>query len=194
MYLYGASGHAKVIIDILLSNDKEVKGLFDDNKKIESLLGYPVFSPEDIKSPLIISIGDNKTRKLIAEKYAVSYGIAIAKTAIISHFSTIGEGSVIMQGTVIQASVKIGKHTIVNTSSSIDHECTIGDFVHISPNSTLCGNVSIGEGSWIGAGSTILPGVKIGKWSVIGAGSVVSKNIPDHVLAVGNRCNIIKKL
>ena len=50
------------------------------------------------------------------------------------------------------------------------------------------------EGSWIGAGTTIIPGVKIGKWSVIGAGSVVTKDIPDHVLAVGNRCKIIKSI
>ncbi|RHE88532.1 acetyltransferase, partial [Bacteroides intestinalis] len=51
-----------------------------------------------------------------------------------------------------------------------------------------------GEGSWIGAGTTIIPGVKVGKWSVIGAGSVVTKDIPDNVLAVGNRCKIIKNL
>ena len=52
----------------------------------------------------------------------------------------------------------------------------------------------MGEGTLIGAGSTIAPGVKIGSWSVIGAGSVVTKDIPDHVLAVGNRCKIIKNL
>lgn len=37
-------------------------------------------------------------------------------------------------------------------------------------------------------------GVKIGKWSIIGAGSVVTKDIPDGVLAVGNRCKIIKNI
>lgn len=70
----------------------------------------------------------------------------------------------------------------------------VGDYVHVSPHSTLCGGVEVAEGSWIGAGTIVLPGVKIGKWSVIGAGSVVSKNIPDHVLAVGNRCKVIKNI
>ena len=51
--------------------------------------------------------------------------------------------------------------------------------------------MQIGEGSWIGAGTTVIPGVKIGRWSVVGAGSVVTKDIPDGVLAVGNRCEII---
>ena len=64
----------------------------------------------------------------------------------------------------------------------------------ISPHCTLCGNVEIGEGTWIGAGSTIIPGVKVGKWSIVGAGSVVTKDIPDRVLAVGNRCRIIKNI
>ena len=40
----------------------------------------------------------------------------------------------------------------------------------------------------------LIPGVKIGKWSIIGAGSVVTKDIPDGVLAVGNRCKIIKNI
>ena len=31
MYLYGASGHAKVIMDILRANNIEIEGLIDDN-------------------------------------------------------------------------------------------------------------------------------------------------------------------
>lgn len=99
-----------------------------------------------------------------------------------------------MPGAIIQSCVSIGKHCIINTGASVDHDCTISDYVHIAPHSTLCGNVYVGEGTLIGAGSTIAPGVKIGSWSVIGACSVVTKDIPDHVLAVGNRCKIIKNL
>lgn len=39
MYLYGASGHAKVIIDILKSRHIVIEGLYDDNPEIKSLLG-----------------------------------------------------------------------------------------------------------------------------------------------------------
>ena len=94
----------------------------------------------------------------------------------------------------MQADAQIGKHCIINTGASIDHESVIADYVHISPHSTLCGNVYVGEGSWIGAGSIVIPGLRIGRWCVIGAGSVVTKDIPDGVLAVGNRCKIIKKI
>lgn len=34
MYLYGASGHAKVIIDILRANHEPIEALFDDNEEI----------------------------------------------------------------------------------------------------------------------------------------------------------------
>ena len=42
MYLYGASGHAKVIIEILEASGITVDGLFDDNEQLVELQGYPV--------------------------------------------------------------------------------------------------------------------------------------------------------
>lgn len=195
MILYGASGHAKVIIDILFSQGIVPEFIVDDNEDVSSLLGLTVRRDTGIYNQAIISIGKNEIRKIISEKIKVGeYLTAIHTSAVIANSVKIGHGSVVMQGSVIQSCAEIGKHCIVNTLSSIDHECFIGDFVHISPNSTLCGNVTIGEGTWVGAGSVITPGVKIGKWSVIGAGSVVTKDIPDNVLAVGNRCKIIKTI
>ena len=69
MYLYGASGHAKVIIDILKANHIEIEGLVDDNPEINELLGYPVFHGKEDISPLIISIGDHLTYFIIAYTY-----------------------------------------------------------------------------------------------------------------------------
>lgn len=194
MYLYGASGHAMVIMDILKANGISIEGLVDDNPERNSLLGYPVFHGKTDASPLIISIGNNNIRKKIAESYFAEFGTVVHPSSIVSEHAQIGEGTVVMQGAIIQACTNIGKHCIINTGASVDHECQIDDYVHISPHATLCGNVQVGEGSWIGAGTTVIQGVKIGKWCMIGAGSVVTKDIPDGVLAVGNRCKIIKKI
>ena len=194
MYLYGASGHAKVIIDILKANHESIEALFDDDESLTHLLDYPVLRPSEVRGPLIISIGSNNIRQKIAESLNVTFGRSFHPSSIISDETEIGEGTVVMQGAIIQSDVRIGRHCIINTGASVDHECVIKDYVHISPHCTLCGNVQIGEGTWVGAGSIIIPGVKVGKWSVIGAGSVVTKDIPDNVLAVGNRCKIIKNL
>lgn len=194
MYLYGASGHAKVIIDILRANQIEINGLVDDNPNVQELLGISVLHQSNGLSPFIISIGNNQIRKTIAEQLKTSFGKAIHPSAIISPNSLIDEGTVVMQGAIVQSCATIGKHCIINTGASVDHECVIEDYVHISPHATLCGNVRVGEGSWVAAGSVVLPGISIGKWSVIGAGSVVAKDIPDGVLAVGNRCKVLKKI
>lgn len=55
-------------------------------------------------------------------------------------------------------------------------------------------DVYIGENTWIGAGVMIVPGVRIGKNVVIGSGSVVTKDIPDHVVAVGNPCRVLREV
>ncbi len=194
MYLYGASGHAMVIMDILEANGIPVEGLIDDNPDINELLGLPVYHGKTDAEELIISIGSNRIRKMLAQKLHARYLTAIHPTAVISPRAHVAEGTVVMHGAIVQSGVDIGCHCIINTGASIDHECQLGDYVHISPHATLCGNVSVGEGTWIGAGTTIIQGVKIGKWSVIGAGSVVIKDVPDGVLAVGSPCRIIKNL
>ena len=98
MYLYGASGHAKVIIDILLANQVQIDGLFDDNDSIRDLLGYPVLKSSDVRGPLIMSIGNNQIRKKISERLHVSWGMAVHPSAIVSETAGIDEGTVVMQG------------------------------------------------------------------------------------------------
>jgi sugar O-acyltransferase (sialic acid O-acetyltransferase NeuD family) len=194
IYLYGAGGHAKVIIDILKSNRIAVSEIFDDNPDIHTFMGIPV-SHTDIRSPLIISIGNNAIRKKIVEKFGnITFGSALLSPSVtVSECVSIDEGTVVMQGAIIQSSVGIGKHAIINTGASVDHDCLIRDYAHIAPGAILCGNVEIGEGAFIGAGTIIKQEIKIGQWSVIGAGSVVVKDIPDNVTAFGNPCKIIKQ-
>ena len=54
--------------------------------------------------------------------------------------------------------------------------------------------VIIGDNVWIGGNAVINPGVTIGSGVVIGSGSVVTKEIPDHVVAVGNPCRVLRKI
>ncbi|MDD3945618.1 MAG: acetyltransferase [Bacteroidales bacterium] len=200
MFLYGASGHAKVIIDSLKASEKQISGIFDDNPAVKQLLDFEVAGPFDGvrlgKEELIISVGLNNVRKKIVENLpkTIRYGKAIHPSAIISENATIGFGTVVMQGAVIQSSVFIGSHCIINTTASVDHDCIIENYVHISPNVTLCGAVFVGEGSQIGAGAVVIPGIKIGKWSLVAAGAVVMKDVPDNVLVIGNPARVVKNI
>lgn len=40
----------------------------------------------------------------------------------------------------------------------------------------------------------LAPFVTIGSHTVIGAGSVVTRDIPDHVIAVGNPCRVLRAI
>ncbi len=191
IYLYGASGHGKVIMDSLYASGVKVKAFIDDNTAVETLAGYPVLHNADGLSPVIVAIGDNSIRKKIVEQLHCDFGTAIHPSSVISPSAKIGEGTVIMAGVVVNADVVIGKHCIINTGATVDHDCVIDDYCHIAPGVHLSGGVRVGEGSWIGIGSSVCQYLNLGAWNMIGAGSVVVEDIPeDHITAFGNPCKI----
>ena len=193
MILLGASGHGKVIADILKISDERNIIFWDDNPSAV-IPGYSVLPrQESAEDHIILAIGNNFTRKKIAESSSYIYGNAIHPTAVVAKDIEIGLGTVVMAAAIINPGSQIGKHCIINTAAVIDHDVIIEDYVHISPNATLAGNVKVKEGAWVGAGATIIQGISIGSWAVIGAGSVVIDDIPDNAVAVGNPARIIKK-
>jgi sugar O-acyltransferase (sialic acid O-acetyltransferase NeuD family) len=194
MYLYGASGHGKVIKDILEVQGRKVDGFVDDDPSINELSGLPVLHSAENSDEVIVSIGVSHTRKKIVEKLNCKIADAVIHpSAIISKTVEIGEGSVVMAGTVINAEVKIGKHCIINTGATVDHECLIGDYAHIAPGVHLCGQVHVGVGTLIGVGSSVIPCIHIGKWCTIGAGAAIVEDVPDYATVVGVPGRIIKK-
>lgn len=197
MYLFGASGHCKVIIDIIQkSNFEMIEGIIDDKPAVDKIFNIPVIkTPENNffhNKSLIISIGNNKTRQKIASQMFANYLTVIHPTSIIATHVTIEEGTVIMAGAILNPNVKVGKHCIVNSGAVIEHDCFLSDFVHISPNASLAGNISVGEGTHVGIGASIIQGVKIGKWVTVGAGTVILNDVPDYAVIVGNPGKIIK--
>lgn len=196
MILFGASGHCKSVIDIAESIGEKVDIIYDDNPKAEAVCHIPVqkFKSEitDIKKPWIISIGNNRNRREVRNKLTQNFGILIHRTASVSSWSSVGDGTVVMAKAVVNACTTIGEHCIINSGAVIEHDCTIGDFVHISPNASLAGGITVGEGTHIGIGACVLPEVKIGKWATIGAGSVIIKDVPDGAVVVGNPGRVIK--
>ena len=108
----------------------------------------------------------------------------------------------------------IGNNVYANFNLVVvdDTDVYIGNNVMFAPNVTIsatghpvCADlrrdgsqfslpVHIEDDVWIGAGAVILPGIRIGKGSVIGAGSVVTRDVPEHVVAVGNPCRVLRAI
>lgn len=196
IYLFGASGHGKVIKEVFESQGLKVNAFIDDFPKEKSTANIPVILSSEIKNTsensVLISIGDNKIRKKISKKIKAKFITGIHKKATVSKSVKIDEGTVVMAGAVINADTTIGKHCIINSNAVVEHDCKIDNFVHISPNATVTGGTEIGEGTHIGTGATVIPNIKIGKWATIGAGAVIIKDIPDYAVVVGNPGKIIK--
>jgi len=199
-YIYGAGGHAHVVIDVLRAQAIDVAGIFDDYPANRHP-GHVGVQPgirivgdrfPSLDLPIVLCVGRNGERAELASMLAARYHTAVHPSAIIARSVTIGEGTVVLHGAVVQPNTAIGRHVLVNTAASIDHDNVIGDFAHISPHATLCGHVEVGTGTHIGAGAVVIPKVKIGKWTTVGAGAVVLRDLPDHVTAVGNPARIIE--
>ncbi|MUP47592.1 acetyltransferase, partial [Gramella sp. BOM4] len=100
MIVYGASGHSKVIIDIVQSNEQQtVNFIIDDNPQIKELLGFKVLHsfPMDVDNESIVfAVGNNQTRRFLAKKYPLSATKALVHaTAVVSQYSEIQGGTVV---------------------------------------------------------------------------------------------------
>ena len=195
VYLYGASSHAKVVMDIAKLAYMEVPCLIDDNPDVNELAGLPVVHSADGLSPIIVTIGDCQIRKRIVQSLGdKEYMTVVHPNAIKAENVKLGFGTVVMAGAILNPYVEVGNHCIINTGASLDHDVKIRDYVHIAPHCTLCGEVEVGDGTWIGAGTTVIQCLHIGKNCFIGAGSVVIDDIPDNCMCYGNPARIVKRI
>lgn len=197
VYVFGAGGHGKVVLDVLLSENKYVvKGILDDAPQSDSLFEIPIkknFNRKKLQARnCIVAIGDNAIRKRIVTTLDTNFIMTIHPNAIVSKFAKIGPGTQIMAAAVVNPAAVIGNHCIINTGAIVEHDCKLEDYVHVAPNACLGGNVTVGEKTLVGIGATIIPNVKIGKNVSIGAGTVVLQDVPDNAVVVGVPARIIK--
>jgi acetyltransferase EpsM len=201
VYIFGASGHGKVVASTLISAGYEVAGFFDDDPALygTEFFGVPVLGGQDVFSELVapvavMGIGSGRIRQMIAERFPqVQWLSVMHKTAWVDPSVTIEDGSVVFAGAVVQPEARIGRHCIVNTGATVDHDCIIGDYAHICPGVNLAGNVTVGAGAWIGIGSRIIQGVTVGVGAVAGAGATVIQDVPDGATVVGTPAGVLKK-
>jgi sugar O-acyltransferase (sialic acid O-acetyltransferase NeuD family) len=206
--IIGASGHAKVIVDIVeRQGDFRILGLIDTFKPLGTkLMGYEVIGGEDCIPRLlaagettggIVAIGHNwvrcqMVRRIREQAPAFQFVSVIHPSARIAREVVLGQGIAIMAGVSINPGTRIGNFCFLNTNSSVDHDNTLGEFSCLQPNAATGGNVGIGAFSSISMGANIIHNVTIGSHTVVGAGSTVLSDLPDSVVAYGTPCRAIR--
>lgn len=210
--LWGGTGQAKVLADIILSNaagiieavfdiDPLTKSPIEETPIYYGLQGYRDWlnscnSPELINAIAAIGGARGRDRYNYFKMFCLDGFFTPTLThpsATILRGAIVGKNCQLLAHSVVGANSCVGDACIINTKASVDHECIISDGVHIAPGATLCGNVTVGAFSFIAAGAVVLPKITIGANTIIGAGSVVTKDIPDNVIVFGNPARIIKE-
>jgi sugar O-acyltransferase (sialic acid O-acetyltransferase NeuD family) len=198
--IFGASGHARVVIDIVESQGLyRIAGILDSyrrpgpDKTGYSILGTENCLPELIEKHgiegCIIAIGDNWTRHLVSLKLQQIANVrlisAFHRSAYVAPSACVGPGTVVMAGAVVGAHTRIGSNCIINTACSIDHDGVVEDFASLAPGVCTGGEVTIGSFSAVMIGAKISHRIRIGSHAVIGAGAVVLDDVADRVVAYG---------
>jgi sugar O-acyltransferase (sialic acid O-acetyltransferase NeuD family) len=187
LYVIGAGGHAKVVVDILLAMGTPPLALLDENATSSMVLGIAVLRTTTLPQPdaaVIVAIGDNAARERAAARY-LRFAAAVHPSAIIGRDARVGDGSVVMAGAVVNPGTRIGNHCIVNTRAGIDHDCMLEDFASVAPGATLGGGVQLGRGAVISLGASVIHGCRVGDHAVVGAGAVVVRDVPPLVVVHG---------
>lgn len=145
--------------------------------------------PTDIKRQTMIIkqlLGEIKGPFVITTPFYCDYGIniSIGHNFYCNHNCTILDGAKVTFGD----NVFIGPNCVFSSSG---HPI---DVKQRNAGLEIALPVTVGDNVWIGANVVVLPGVTIGSDTVIGAGSIVNKDIPSHVVAVGNPCKVIRKI
>lgn len=204
--ILGASGHAKVIIDILRgSKDYDIIGCLDASFEEQEVAGVKVIGGDDRLPQLysdgirkaFVAVGDNRLRDKLSSKVTIlGFDLinAISVNAFISSSVRLGHGIAIMPGAILNVDVQVDDNVIINTGAGVDHDCVLAPGCHLAPGCFLAGNVTIGKGAFLGVGCKVIPKIKIGEWSVVGAGAVVINDLPPYSVAVGVPARIIKTM
>lgn len=203
--ILGASGHGKVVADIAETLGWSEVLFFDDVWPDINQNGHwlitgntdMLLSLLDSFDGVFVAIGNNNIRavklEVLFEKGAKVISL-IHPSAVISRYSSIGAGTVVMPSAVVNVDSSLGRGCIINTGATVDHDCVIGPYVHLSPGVHLSGSVSVGEQSWIGVGSCVRQQTQIGSGAVVGAGAVVVSHVENAVTVVGNPAKISNRV
>ena len=196
--IYGASGHAKVVIDaIRKAGSFQVAAIVADGVPSGSeLYGIPIRGGRECLQRLrsdgyahgFVAVGDARARQSLGRLLRTSaFQLAsiVHPNAVLAEDTRVGEGVFVAAGAVVNPGSVIGDMAIINTRASVDHDANVEQLVHLSPGVTLGGHVTVKEGAWVGIGATVLDRRVIGEWSIVGGGAVVIRDVLPHTKVMG---------
>lgn len=191
--VFGDGGHAKSVIDVLLSAGKmepvAVVGLDVSKSEFWKTQGIKWFHQSDTEKARhlgsfgIVGIGQIRDPEPRAQAFRnllsmdFSPAIAVSPSAYVSRTANIGPGTVVFHGAIVNAFATVGENTIINSNSLVEHDVFVGDGSHVSTSATINGGTRCGSKTFIGSGATIKQELSIGDLCFVPMGSVVTSSM-----------------
>jgi sugar O-acyltransferase (sialic acid O-acetyltransferase NeuD family) len=202
LIIIGAGGQAVSVANVALSAGFAIRCFVDQARQGSSLMGSPVIGAvaewRDLGScALAIAMGDNAARQRVYQELTVQHAglqfpCLIHRSAVVSSFVEIGEGTVVMPGAIVGPNTLVGRFCVINTRASIDHDGSMQDFSSLGPAAVTGGTVQLGERCAVGIGAVLKHRVKVGNDSVVGAHSYLNKDLPSFRVAYGTPARDIR--
>lgn len=199
VFVIGAGGHSRGLLNCLKLKGYRVRGFFDDEIRSvkETIGGIPVLGrikdvPRNAK--VVLSTGNNTVR----EKWFDLFGKRVVKENIVHPLAMIekdadaGISNQILAGAYINSFARIGENNILNTNCVIEHEVVIGNSNHIAVGAIVCGRTVIASRCLIGAGAVVIDNINICDDVIVGANAVVVRDITVPGTYAGNPARKIK--
>ena len=138
------------------------------------------WQPEE-NEEFLMGVAEPAAKYILAKKLkakGAKFATLIHPSAVVSEYSTLGEGCIICPFSKIGANASVG--SFVTVDGYIGHDNYIEDFVTLSTGTRLTGYVCAGSGTFFGAMCCVKPHTKIGRNCFITIGSTVIQDIPDN--------------
>lgn len=202
--VYGAGGHAKSGMEIILQNDVySIAGIVDDDKHLvgKQVLGISVLGTRALLPALIehgvklaangvggiIDIGVRARIFKLLESAGFAFPALIHPRATVEPSAKVGEGVQVFANAYVGSEAVLHPKCMVNTNAVVSHDCEIGAYTHIAPGALLAGHVIVGERTLIGMGVTTTIGIKIGSGVRIGNAAIILADVPDKMVIQAGR-------
>ncbi len=204
LLIYGAGGHAKSIMEIVLQNrDYAIAGIVDDDNKLKGkqVLGIPVLGTRALLPAIhkrgvilaangvggIIDIAMRVDIFKLLESSGFTFPTLVHPRATLETSARVEDGVQVFGNAYIGADAVLHSRCMVNTNAVVSHDCEIGSYTHIAPGALLAGHVRVGERTLIGMGVTTTIGIKIGSRVRIGNAAIVLADVPDNMVIQAGR-------
>lgn len=135
----------------------------------------------------------------VSEEATIGDGCYIWHQAQVREGAKVGANCRIGKGAYLDKNVIVGDNCKLQNYATLYDGVTLGEGVFVGPHAVFTNDLyprakprdwtivptRVEDGASIGANATIVCGIRVGRFAMVGAGAVVTKDVPDHALALG---------